>query len=426
MKRKIVITGIGLITPCGEGWAPYWDAALRGRSSIRKFSGFGDEIFPVPFAGEIPGFNPEEYIKPRKSLKVMSREIQMAVVASHLALRDAGLSVGDFDKTRFGVSLGTGIINTDLDEIAAGIRGGFDEQGRFDMKKFGRDGIRSFYPLWFLKYLPNMPACHISIAHNLLGPSNTVTTSSAAGLQAVGEGFHVIERGDAEIMLAGSTDSKLNAMGISRFHLLGLLSHHREDPGRAYCPFDKRRDGIVVGEGAGLILMEEYEHARSRGARIYGEIAGYGSSSDFNFNPSAKEDYAGKRVAMSRALEDARMDSSEVDLIVANGSGIPEEDVQEALALQSVFGSSLDRKLVTGVKPITGHLIYGAGGVEAAAGVLTLHESVVPPLANLENPDPECDLPFVTEKPRPFESRAILVNAFGFGGQNAALVLKKP
>ncbi len=426
-RRRVAITGLGLVTPCGQGLKPYWDAVCEGRSAIRYLSVFPIKNgFPAKLAGEVEGFDPTPFIKQRKSLKLMSREIQLSVAASFLAMEDAALSPTTvLDKTRFGISLGTGIINNDLDEIGVGIRSAIGEDGKFSMAKFGQDGIRSLYPLWFLKYLPNMPACHISIAHGLSGPSNTVTTSSAAGAQAIGEAFNVIQRGDADLMLAGSTDSKINAMGISRFNLLGLLSYQNHVPEKSYCPFDERHDGIVIGEGAGLMVLEELEHAQKRGARIYGEILGYGSASDFDFNQTAKEDHTGKKLAMTRALADAQTGPEEIDFLLANGSGIPSEDIQESHAIKSTFEKSLGKLLVTGVKPITGHLIYGSAGVEIAAAALSLHNGVIPPLVNFEKPDADCDLPFVTEKPQTFESRLCLFNSFGFGGQNAALVIRK-
>lgn len=424
-KRRVVITGIGMITPCGFGWKPFWAALLKADSHIRYLNGFSQDGSSIKLAGEIPNFNPAEYVKQKKSLKVMSREIQLAVAASQIAIEDSGIVLDDSDRDRFGVSLGTGIINNDLDEIGIGIRNGINPEGQFQMSKFGQDGIRSLYPLWFLKYLPNMPACHVSIARGLRGPSNTITTSSAAGAHALGEAFRVIERGDADLMLAGSTDSKINAMGIARFHLLGLLSQRNHDPQTAYCPFDREHDGMILGEGAGLLVLEEFQHARKRGARIYAEIAGFGSSSDYNYDPRSTEDFTGKRLAMERAMEDASTGPEDIDCLVANGSGIPQEDIQESRAIQSAFNGSLSRLRVTGAKPVTGHLVYASAGVEAAASALALHHGTVPPLANLEQPDPECDLPFVKSKPEDSGTESILFNSFGFGGQNASLILRK-
>lgn len=270
-----------------------------------------------------------------------------------------------------------------------------------------------------------MPACHISMTHGIKGPSNTVTTSSAAAAQAIGEACRVIKRGDADVMIAGGTDSKINAMGLARFHLLGLLSHQNGVGQDGYCPFDERHDGIYIGEGSGLLILEERTHAEKRGAHIYGEILGYGSSSDFNYDPRMAEDFQGKRLAITRALADAGLDSSEIDFLLANGSGIPQEDKQEAMAIRSVFEKSLDRLKVTGVKPITGHGVYASGGIEMAAGILALQKGSIPPLTNLKKPAAYCDLPFVTEKAQSLDAKTFLFNSFGFCGQNACLAVSK-
>ena len=424
-KRRVVITGFGVITSCGNGWEPYWDAALHGRSAIRSSESLGLNSNSFKYAGMLADFDPKQFIENRKSIKLMSREIQMAVAASRLALRDAKLAPESYDPTRIGVTLGTGVLNNDLDEIGIGLRNGLDENGHFSMTKFGQDGIRSLFPLWFLKYLPNMPACHISVANQLRGPSNTVTTSSAASTQAIGEAYRVIERGDADIMLAGGSDSKLNAMGVSRFQLLELLSVRDEFPEKVYCPFDKKHDGIVLGEGSGILVLESLESAKKRGAMIYSEIAGYGSSSDFNYDPRDTDDFTGKRVAIRRALEDASIEPADVDVIVANGSGIPQEDIQESLAVHSFYASTFKKLHVTAVKPVTGNLIYGTGSVEAVIAALTTHKGQVPPVANLKDPAPECSLPFVRDMAKSCDVKVSVLNTFGFGGQNASLVFKK-
>ncbi len=423
-RRRVVLTGFGVITSCGNGWEPYWDAAVNARPVIcgADYLKLGD--FYLGGAGAAAQFDPKEFIENRKSLKVMSREIQLAVSASRLALRDAQLSPENYDPTRVGVTLGTGVINNDLDEVGIGFRNGLDETGHFSMTKFGQDGVRSLFPLWFLKYLPNMPACHVSIVNQLRGPNNTITTSSAASTQAIGEAYRVIERGDADVMLAGGTDSKLNAMGISRFHLLGFLAKRRDAPEKIYCPFDEKHDGIILGEGAGILVLETLESAKKRGAKIYAEIAGYGSSSDYNYDPRDPDDFTGKRVAIRRALEDAGCEPADVDVIVANGSGVPQEDIQESLAIHSFYAPTFKNLNVTAVKPVTGHLIHGAGGVEAVIAALTTTKKVIPPVANLQKPAPECPLPFVQGRAKACDVNVAVLNTFGFGGQNASLVFK--
>ena len=425
MKKRVVITGMGLITPCGKGWQPYVDAVYNGVSHIKPMSRFSVNGFISNLAGEIPDFDPMEFIKKRKALKVMSREIQFAIAASHLAILDSNIRLEEENLDMFGVSLGTGIVNYDLDEIGISVINARDEHGRFQLKKFGQDGIRSLFPLCLLKYLPNMPASHISIEHNLKGSNNTITTSSAAGALAIGEAFRIIERGDAYCMLAGGTDSKINGMGISHFHLLGLLASRSRLKKHGYCPFDIGRDGIVVGEGAGLLLLEELKHAQDRGASIYAELCGYGSSSGNGTYPHGFEDPVGKDLAMTRAIADAGMSPEEIDFVLAHGSGIPMEDVLEARAIQSVFKERTSAIPVTAVKPVTGHLVYGSAGVELAAGIAAFSRNRIPPVINLRQPDPKCDLLLISNKSKETRVQSFLFNSFGFGGQNASVVVKK-
>lgn len=409
-KRRVVITGIGVVSACGLGEEPLWQSALAGRSAIRELSSFDSDTSPIRVGGQVPNFRPENFVTQRKSLKVMSRDIQLAVAASSLALQDSGVSLPEIDTTRAGVVLGAGLINNDLQELGLGIKQSLDSGGRFDLKRFGREGIRSLYPLWLLKYLPNMPACHISILHGLKGPNNTLLTFGTGGIQAVGEACRVIEREDADLMLAGAADSKINPLGLSRFHLLGWLSQKNHVPAEVYRPFDRRRDGMVVGEGGGIFLLEEREHALRRGARIYGEILGYSASVHSDGQP------------IRNALEEAKRGEAEIDFLHADGSGIPQEDIQEAKTVSALF---LGRVPVTATKSVTGHLIDAAGMPELAIALRALKEELLPPIANLEEPDPACDLNFVLAKPRRVSARTFLLHARGFGGQNAALVVQR-
>ncbi len=423
--RRIVITGIGVVTPAGIGVEPYWTAVLSAESKIAPLHLSAGSTRASIDGGRVPDFDPDQFIRQRKQLKMMSREIQLAVAASSLALQDSAFRVASGESFRCGISLGAGVLNTDLDEFAASIKASLDERGELSMSRFGSEGLRAFFPLWFLKYLPNMPACHVAMTHGFRGPSNTLTTSAAAGAQAIGEACRVIRRGDADLMLAGGTDSKINPIAISRFRLLGLLSKRSECPQTAYCPFDERHNGLFLGEGSGFLVLEERAHAQKRGARIYGEVRGYGDSSDYNHDPRETEDFTGKRMAMTRALEEGSLDLSDIDFILANGSGIPTEDDQEAMAIRSLFEHRFGELLVTGVKPITGHGVYAAGGIEIAAGLLALRDGLIPPLANFQRPSPVCDLPIVKEEGRQTAPETFLFNSFGFGGQNACLVVSR-
>ena len=410
-ERRVVITGIGTVSACGLGYEPLWQAAVKGESAIRPLSEFSTNGSPVRVGGEIPDFEAADFVKERKSLKVMSRDIRLAVAASVLAVRDARLAVESIDSTRAGVTLGAPLINNDLDEFGLGIREALDSEKRFQIKRFGREGIRALYPLWLLKYLPNMPACHISMTHRLKGPNNTLMTSSTGGLQAIGEAFRTIQRDDADLMLAGATDSKLNPIGLARLHLLGLLSTNGHEPRRAYRPFDRRRDGMVVGEGAGIFVLEEQGHASRRGARIYGEILGYGT----NFNRGGQ--------SVKRALEEAGRGADEIDFVHAHGSGVREEDISEAKLIAGIFQSGSRRVPVTATKSVTGHLVDASGMTEASLALLALERNLIPPVVNLEEPDPECDLNFVTGAPQPVAARTFLVHGMGLGEQSAAVVV---
>ena len=388
--------------------------ALAGQSAIRELADFSSNGYPIRVGGAVLQFRPEEFVKTRKALKVMSRDIQLAVAASVLAIADSALPLDQIDRTRAGVVLGCGLINNELEEIGAGIKQSLDSEGRFQIKKFGRDGIRALYPLWLLKYLPNMPACHIAILHGLKGPNNTLTTSSAGCLQALGEAYRVIEREDADLMLAGASDSKINALGLSRLHLLGILSERNHAPEKVYRPFDRRRDGIVVGEGAGIFVLEERKHAIRRGARIYGEIVGYGA----RFNSWTRP--------MQEALKEAERDLREISFVHAYGSGVPEEDVTEARSIAQIFNNGVSRVPVTASKSVTGHLVDAVGTAELSLALLSLGRKILPPVANLDEPDPECDLNFVRKKPQALEDgQTFLLHSLGLGGQGSALVVSR-
>lgn len=409
-RRRVVITGIGTLSACGIGYEPLWDRALSGQSAIRELPDFSANVSPVRVGGSIPHFRPEEFVKTRKSLKMMSRDIQLAVAASTLAVKDSTIAWDQMDLTRAGIVFGSGLINNELDELGAGIKQSLDEEGKFQMKRFGREGIRALFPLWLLKYLPNMPACHISILHGLKGPNNTLTTSSTGCLQAVGEAYRVIERDDADVMLAGASDSKINPIGLARLHLLGILSEENHLPEKIYRPFDRQRKGIVVGEGAGIFILEERSHALKRGARIYGEILGYGSR--FNLTLSLHD-----------VLEEADRDISDIDFIHAHGSGIPEQDVSEAESITTVFSNGSSRVPVTASKSVTGHLMDAVGTSELSLALLSLQRKTLPPVANLEELDPRCDLNFVLGKPKASDGDTFLLQSCGLGGQSAALII---
>ncbi len=392
VKNRVVITGLGVLSACGAGWKPFWDACLQGQSALRTVT-----RFPSLFGGEVPDFDPKQYVKNRKNIKLMSRDIQFAVAASKLAFEDAGMDLSTLDLARSGVVIGSCVINNELEELASGYQKAVLPDGSFSMPKFGSEGSPSFFPLWMLKYLPNMPASHVTIEFGLRGYSNTVTFSAASGAQAIGEAARVIERGDAEVMLAGGADSKLNPMGISRFQLFNMLS-----PSRVHHVFSQYADGMVVGEGAGVLVLESLEHAQKRNAKIYAEFCGLGSAPDSNTSPIQHHDGSGKEKAMRRAVQDAGMSFSDLNAVIANGSGMRDHDLLEEAALKACLTKGV---YVAALKPLIGHTVYAAGGIESAAAAAAVYENRFPS----------------TEK----EISTVMLNSFGFCGQNTALIFRK-
>ncbi|OGW90951.1 MAG: hypothetical protein A3D28_01190 [Omnitrophica bacterium RIFCSPHIGHO2_02_FULL_63_14] len=401
MKRSIVITGLGAITALGEGADALWRAAREARSAIRGL--------PDGFKGaSLEAFEPEKFVTQRKSLKIMARDIQLAVAAASLALEDAGAKAWAGPRDRFGVIVGSGVLNHELDELLASFQASAAPEGGVDLKRFGTDGLSALFPLWLLKYLPNMPACHISIAFNLQGVNNTITSGAAAGLQAVGEAARIIERGAADLMLAGGAESKVNPVGFSHYDVLGVLSRG------AYRPFDERADGIVPGEGAGFVLLEEKEHAIRRGARIYAGVTGFGSSNS-----------SGHAIAMRAALDDAGLGADGVDYLQASGIGIPEEDRLEAGAIEEVFDGSATRLAVSASKAVTGFTGFSAGPLDLILAARAITEQTVTPAAGLEREQKNWRLAFVKGAPRPMRVRRAMVNASGLGAQCASVVIEK-
>ncbi len=414
MKNRVVITGLGVLSACGAGWRPLWEACLEGRSAIRPISRFALGNFPAQHGGEVPDFDPKKYVANRKNIKLMSRDIQFAVGASKLAFEDAGLLPQSLDLAQSGVIVGSSVINNELEELASGYLKAVQPDGTFSMPQFGSVGVPSLFPLWMLKYLPNMPASHVAIEFGLRGYSNTVTFSAASGAQAIGEAARVIERGDAAVMLAGGADSKLNPMGLSRFQLFNMLSKS----GR-HGALDQNADGMVPGEGAGILVLESLEHAQKRSAKIYAELSGFGSAPDANSSPLNHKDGSGKEKAMQRAVQDAQANFSILDAVIANGSGMIQHDALEALALTACLKSSSTQ--LTALKPVMGHAVYAAGGIEAAVAALIVFENKLPPARSEKMMVGISFAQTVVEK----TMNTVMLNSFGFCGQNTALVLRK-
>ncbi len=425
--RRVVVTGLGLVAPNGVGKEAFWKACVEGRSGVRPIESFDASAHPIRIAAEVPEFDIQDYIphEQRKSLKIMSRAMRFGVAASSLAVRDSGLALSREDPERVGVVMGTGLVPIDLPEVAPLLAESCDANGRLVVERLGRHGGGALFPLWLLKYLPNMIAAHISMVHHAQGPNNTITTACSAGTQAVGEGFRLIQRGDADIVLAGGADSRMDPLLLLAYTALGALSPAVRPPHEVSRPFDAQRDGFVLGEGAGVLVLEELERARRRGATIYAEVLGLGSSFDAYAVTKPDPQARGAARAIRWALREAGVDHRDVDYINAHGTSTRLNDLMETAAVKDVFGEGARALPMSSIKSMVGHLIGAAGAVEAAALALTLHDGVLPPTINQTHPDPECNLDYVPNTARVLRVRTAVSTSFGFGGQNAALVMRR-
>lgn len=433
--QRVVITGIGVIAPIGIGSKAFWENLIAGKVGVRRIRRFDPSGFVSQIGGEVPDYKIGDFVPKsyRKATKVMARDIELAVVAADDAFKDAGLKskaytdTPDFDGRRFGCNIGAGLISVDLDELTSALttsRGEGDSRNQLDLQKWGKDGINQLTPLWLLKYLPNMLACHVTIIHALKGPSNTITCSDASSHLAIGEAFRTIQRGDADLAICGGAETKVQPMGLMRQCLLQRVTETNNDsPETAVRPFDVDASGTAVGEGGGLFILEEFEHAKKRGARIYAELVGFGATQDTYkvTEPAPCGDSYGK--AISKALADANLPPAAVDLIVPCGVGIPAHDRAELNGLTSVFGGGLSRIALAPIKSRTGNLAAGSG-VDAAAAVLSLHHNKIPAAINTERPIGGLTLNVAGES-RDANIGVAVSSVFSLGGQNAALVFRK-
>jgi len=409
--RRVVVTGLGTINPCGNSTETTWSAVTEGRSGIGPITAFDATGWPVQIAGQINGFDPIASLD-RRSAKRMDRFMQFAMVASLEAIQDAGLEPGeDGLGDRAGVYVGSGI-------------GGIAElvDGAECMAESGYKGLSPFF---IPRVLTNLAAGHIAMAVGARGPSLCVSTACATGNHSIGEALHTIRSGTADVILAGGAEASILPMGVGGFMVMRALSKRNDDPQTASRPFDKDRDGFVMGEGAGVVVLEELEHARARGARIYCEILGYGLTNDAHHITQPPPGHAGAVRCMNTALSDAGVNPDEVDYINAHGTSTDANDRNESMAIRTVFGAQADKLMVSSSKSMSGHLLGAAGGLEAVVTAKAIHHGVVPPTATLENPGEGCDLDYVPKTARDASIRVAVSNAFGFGGTNAVLVFRR-
>ncbi len=430
-ERRVVITGLGLVSPLGIGPERFWSALAEGRGGVDQIRAFELDDRATNAGGEVVDFNPKALAIDKhkkalgKNLKYMARDIQLAVAAAERAVVDGGLVEGGIDPTRIGIDLGAGLISTDLDELAEAINLATRPDGSFDFETYGRDGIPLIDPLWLLKYLPNMLACHIGILNDCQGPSNTITEAEAASNLAIGEACRIIQRGKADVMVSGGADSKIHPLSLVRLKLLDNLSRWRGDPKQAVKPFDRRRDGWVPGEGAGILILEELEHAKRRGVRVYGEILGFGSGCDAHPGGGLDPQGIGTELAMRAALRDAGLAPEAVGHVNAHGAATIVSDLAESRAIQRVFGEGGRTVPVTALKGYMGNLASGCGAVELIASLLAVRHGLIPATLNCDEPDPACaPLDIVRESPRPTDNPTFLNTNLTRHGQAAALVIR--
>jgi 3-oxoacyl-[acyl-carrier-protein] synthase II len=430
--NRVVITGIGVVSPIGIGAKSFWESLLGEKCGIHKISQFDPAGFACQLAGEVPAYKISDYVPKsyRKATKVMARDIELAVVAADDAFKDAGLKskayteTPEIDGKRFGCNIGAGLISAELNELTAAMAAARGDGNRLDLRKWGTDGMQQLTPLWLLKYLPNMLACHVTIIHGLMGPSNTITCADASSHLAIGEAFRTIQRGKADLAICGGAESRINPMGIIRQSLLGRLNETSNDaPDRAVRPFDQEAAGTVCGEGGGLLILEEFEHAKKRGAKVYAELVGFAASQDTHqvTEPEPSGHSYGK--AIENALKDAKLSAKDVDLLIPHGLGIPKFDRAELKGLRAAFRADLPRIACAPIKSQIGNLAAGCG-VDAAAAVLSMHYNQIPPARNTNKQIDGASLN-VSPDPRDAKVNVAVSSTYSLGGQNAALVFRR-
>ena len=410
MKRRVAVTGIGVVSALAIGTRENWDALVAGVGGIKPITRFDTEAFAVKFAGEVKGFDPLDWI-PKKDVKKMDPFIQYAVAASDFAMESSGLKVTPDLAPRFGVHVGSGI-------------GGFSTIER-EHSALLRGGPKRISPFFIPSSIINLAAGQLSIRFGAKGPNTATCTACSSGSHAIGDSFRIIARGEADAMLCGGSEAAITPMSVGGFASMRALSTRNEEPEKACRPFDRDRDGFVIGEGAGILVLEEMQRAERRGATIYAEIVGYGMSGDAYHITQPSGDGQGACQVMNNAVQDAGIRPEQVDYINAHGTSTPFNDRLETKAIKLAFGQHAYRMLVSSTKSMTGHLLGAAGGLEGAISVLALHHQTVPPTINYEYPDPECDLDYVPNQARKQPLEYALSNSFGFGGTNATLLFRR-
>ncbi|HPX60908.1 MAG TPA: beta-ketoacyl-ACP synthase II [Deltaproteobacteria bacterium] len=408
--RRVVITGIGAVSPLGTGNDKNWDALVNGRSGVGLITRFDATDMPVKIAGEVSDFNAEQFID-KKEIKKMDLFIQYALAASHFAMEDSGLQITDANAERVGVLVGAGL-------------GGLPTIEKYHVA-MQEGGYKKISPFFIPMLIINLAPGQISIKYGAKGPNVSTVSACATATHSIGDAYHIIKRGDADAMIAGGTEATVTPLGIGGFAVMKALSARNETPETASRPFEKNRDGFILSEGAGIVILEEYESAKKRGAKIYAEIVGYGMSGDAYHMTAPTPNGEGAARCMKMALDNAGVNPEQVNYINAHGTSTPYNDLYETMAIKSVFGNHASKLMISSTKSMTGHLLGAAGGVEAVYTCQTMEKGVVPPTINMFEADPDCDLDYVPNTARDANVEYAMSNSFGFGGTNAALLFRK-
>lgn len=408
-QHRVVVTGMGVVTSLGKDVETFWNSLLAGKSGVSKIESFDVSEYPTQIAAEIHDFNPEDYVE-RKEARKMDRYVQFAYAASSQALKDSGLKIGEtIEAERIGVIVGSGI----------GGLGTWEDQFTTLMQK----GPKRVSPFFIPMMIANMGSGDVSIKLGAKGPNTSVVTACATGTHSIGDSFKLIARGDADAMICGGAEATIRPTGLAGFCAMRAMSTRNDDPSKASRPFDKDRDGFVMGEGAGVFVLESLEHAKARGAHIYAEVVGYGLSADAHHMTDPDPDGAAR--CMTMALKSAGLKPEDMDYINAHGTSTPAGDKSETTAVKKAFGDHAYKLAVSSTKSMTGHLLGAAGGVEAVICALSLEHQMLAPTINIENQDEECDLDYVPNTARKADLNVVMSNSFGFGGHNASVILKK-
>jgi 3-oxoacyl-[acyl-carrier-protein] synthase II len=426
MSHRVVITGMGWITPMGQSIEGVWSRLMKGESGIARTTLFDAGTFPTSISAEVKGFKLEEHVSDLASHRTAGRNTQFALAACAQAWKAAGLDAKKLDLDRVGIYLGSGEGSLDFDAFTTvALSAWKPDTGALDMVKWGQLATELMNVTREMEQEPNMPLSHLALLTGARGPALNCLTACAASTQAIGEAAHILRRGDADVMIGGGAHSMIHPFGVTGFNRLTALSTANDNPPHASRPFDLHRGGFVLGEGAGMVILETLEHAQARGATILAEVAGYGSTADAYRITDQDPEGMGAVVAMQAALADAKLTPADIHYINAHGTGTRENDGNETNAIRLVFGDRARQCPVSSIKSMMGHLIAAAGAVEMICCVLAIRDQILPPTMNLDTPDPECDLDYVPNKARPAKVDVVLSNSFGFGGQNDSIIVKR-